>query len=183
MAAGATMASKKKGKRRARRITDSKRDLAEAPDSGIEPGQALDEAESLEKTTEPKKAVKAPQAEKKIEKVAKKPPPKGPGVWAKMRKFFKDVHAEAKKVVWPDPEQQKNSTTVVVVTIVVLAGFMGFFSNVFYRISDRVFLPDTNPPPAVEQPGLEGVEDEGEGEEGGGGEAGGGAPVDAEGTS
>ena len=131
---------KKKGKRRPRRIVDTEKQLTEEPGSGIEPGQALDEAESVDGSAKVKKAVKAAEPEKKIDKTAKKSGTKGPGAWAKTKRFFKDVHAEAKKVVWPDPEQQKNSTIVVVITIVALAAFMGFFSKIFYNISDLLFM-------------------------------------------
>lgn len=173
---------KKKGKRRPRRIVDSEKQLTEEPGSGIEPGQALDEAESVEGSAKVKKAVKAAPPEKKIEKTAKKPGTKGSGAWAKTKRFFKDVHAEAKKVVWPDPEQQKNSTIVVVITIITLAAFMGFFSKVFYNISDRLFMPPRETGTITqEQPGFETVP--GEGEEDAGGNIGDGAPDEAEDTS
>ena len=174
---------KKKGKRRPRRIVDSEKQLTEEPGSGIEPGQALDEAESVEGPAKVKKAVKAAPPEKKIDKTARKPGTKGPGVWAKTKRFFKDVHAEAKKVVWPDPEQQKNSTIVVVITIVALAAFMGFFSKIFYNISDLLFMPQVSETGAIaqEQPGFETVPGEGEEDEGGG--IGDGVPDEAEGTS
>ncbi len=173
---------KKKGKRRHRRVTDIGKQLTEEPGSGIEPGQALDEAESIEEPEKPKKAVKTREPEKKTEKTAKKPS-KRPGIVAKVKRFFKDVHAEAKKIVWPDPEQQKNSTAVVVVTILALAVFMGFFSKILYNISDQVFLP--HEPGAVSSPsGEESELDFEEGPESGGGDLGGdiggGAPDEAE---
>ena len=173
---------KKKGKRRRRRVTDIGKQLTEEPGSGIEPGQALDEAESIEEPAKPKKAVKAREHEKKTEKTAKKLPQKRQGVVTKIKRFFKDVHAEAKKIVWPDPEQQKNSTTVVVITILALAAFMGFFSKILYNISDQVFLPHeeavTSPSDEESEPNFE------EGPESGGedlgGDIGGGAPDEAE---
>jgi len=179
------MATKKKGKQRKKRVIDSAAQLAEAPGTGIEAGLALDELGPIEEEVKPKKAVKAPEAEKKIEKAVRKPPPKGPGIYASMRKFLRDVQAEAKKVVWPDSTQLKNSTTVVVVTILVLAAFMGFFSNIFFRVSDLVFVP--SPPKAVAAapapaPGTEQTPGGGE-QAGGGTENGSGVPSGAEGKS
>jgi preprotein translocase subunit SecE len=173
---------KKKGKKRSRRVTDIGKQLTEEPGSGIEPGQALDEAESIEEPAKVTKAVKVRDAEKKGEKTTKKPPVKRPGVGAKLKRFFKDVIAEAKKIVWPDAEQQKNSTTVVVITIIALAAFMGFFSKILYNISDYVFLPNvaeesTGPDKDLEPGFEEGPEGEVEGVEGNTGD---GAPGGAE---
>ncbi len=177
------MASKKKGKRPKRRIIDTAGQIDEVPGSDIEPGGGIDEAESVEKVARVKKAAKEPEVEKKADKTVRKPPQKKPSAYASLKKFLKDVQAEAKKVVWPDSEQLKNSTAVVVFTIIVLAAFMGFFSNVFYQISNRAFMPDvkiTAPSQTTDNP--EYTPGAG-GEEGGGGEAGNGAPADAEGTS
>jgi len=178
------MTNKKKGKQRKKRVIDSAAQLAEVPGSGIEAGMALDELAPVEEEIKPKKAVKAPEVEKKIEKAVRKPPPKGPGVYASLRKFLKDVHAEAKKVVWPDSEQLKNSTAVVVATILALAAFMGFFSNIFFRVSDLVFVPNPAKAAAASAPAPGTEQTPGGGEEGGGGsETGGGVPSGAEGTS
>lgn len=175
---------KKKGKRRRRRVTDIGKQLTEEPGSGIEPGSALDEAESIDEPAKSKMAVKAREPEKRAEKTAKKLPPKRPGVGAKVKRFFKDVHAEAKKIVWPDPEQQKNSTTVVVITILALAAFMGFFSKILYNISDHVFLPSADTgaesSPSDEEPELGFEEGPETGGEDVGGDIGGGAPGGAE---
>jgi preprotein translocase SecE subunit len=176
------MSNKKKGKQRKKRVIDSAAQLAEAPGSGIEAGLALDELNPVEEEVKPKKAVKAPEVEKKIEKAVRKPPPKGPGVYASFRKFLKDVQAEAKKVVWPDSEQLKNSTVVVVATILALAAFMGFFSNIFFRVSDLVFVPNPAKTASAPAPGTEQTPGGG-GQTEGGSETGSGVPSGAEGTS
>ena len=178
------MTNKKKGKRPKRRITDTAGKIDEAPGTAIEPGGAIDEAEAVEERPKAKKEARAPEPDKKVGKTARKPQPRGPSLYAKLKKFLKDVHAEAKKVVWPDSEQLKNSTIVVVTTIVALAAFMGFFSNIFFKISDRVFLPETTITAPAEPAGPGADVTPGEGEEGGGGGGtDGGVPADAEGTS
>jgi len=179
------MANKKKAKQRKKRVTDSAAQLTEAPGSGIEAGLALDELGPIEEEAKPKKAVKAPEVEKKIEKAVRKPPPKGPGVYTSMRKFLKDVQAEGKKVVWPDSTHLKNSVTVVVITIIALAAFMGLFSHFFFVLSDLVFVP--TPPKAAAAapataPGTEQTPGGGE-QAGGGSENGSGVPAGAANTS
>lgn len=43
----------------------------------------------------------------------------------KVRKYFKDLKSEFKKVVWPSKQQVFNNTLVVLVTMIVLGIFIG----------------------------------------------------------
>ena len=55
-------------------------------------------------------------------------------------KFFKDLVAEVKKVVWPDKKQVLN-TTAVVLTVCVLSGvFLFIVNSVFGFILEKVIL-------------------------------------------
>lgn len=55
-------------------------------------------------------------------------------------KFFKDLVAEVKKVVWPDTKQVLNNTAVVL-TVCVLSGvFLFIVNSVFGFILEKVIL-------------------------------------------
>lgn len=55
-------------------------------------------------------------------------------------KFFKDLVAEVKKVVWPDKKQVLNNTAVVL-TVCVLSGvFLFIVNSVFGFILEKVIL-------------------------------------------
>lgn len=55
-------------------------------------------------------------------------------------KFFKDLVAEVKKVVWPDKKQVLNNTAVVL-TVCVLSGVFLFIVNfAFGFILEKVIL-------------------------------------------
>ena len=68
------------------------------------------ENEKFEQTAKEDKAAKS----KKDAKNAK------PGVFARLGKWFKDMKAELKKVVWPTGRQTVNNTVVVIVCCVVV---------------------------------------------------------------
>ena len=50
---------------------------------------------------------------------------KKPGFIARVKKFFKDIKGETKKVVWPDKKQIVNNTGIVIVMVVIAAVFVG----------------------------------------------------------
>lgn len=72
---------------------------------------------------EEKKAVPVPQAKG----AAVKRTDKKPGFWDRIRKWFRDMKSELKKVVWPTPKQFGKNTAVALVMMacsaVVLWGF------------------------------------------------------------
>lgn len=52
---------------------------------------------------------------------------KKPGFIARVKKFFKDIKGEFKKVVWPDKPQVINNTVIVLVVVAISAVFVGCF--------------------------------------------------------
>ena len=61
----------------------------------------------------------------------KKPAEKKPGVFARMKKYFRDTKSEVKKVAWPTKQQTINNTGVVIACIVVVGAFIGVLDAVF----------------------------------------------------
>lgn len=61
----------------------------------------------------------------------KKPAEKKPGVFARLKKYFRDTKSEVKKVVWPTKQQTINNTGVVIACIVVVGAFIGVLDAVF----------------------------------------------------
>ena len=66
---------------------------------------------------------------------------KGPGIFSRMRRYFKDVVGEMKKVVWPSRKQAINNTIVVLIFSVamslVIFGFdtlLGFLVRLLFGI-------------------------------------------------
>ena len=47
--------------------------------------------------------------------------------WAKIRKYFRELRSELKKVVWPTPQQVLKNTAVVVVCVIAVGGFIWLF--------------------------------------------------------
>lgn len=50
--------------------------------------------------------------------------------WGKIRKFFRDLKSELKKVVWPTKEQVLKNTLVVALCVLVLGVFIWVFDFV-----------------------------------------------------
>lgn len=67
----------------------------------------------------------ASEASAKVAKAAKKNPtnPKktGPSAGTKLKKYFKDVKGETKKIVWPDAKTVFKSTGVVLLVVIICA--------------------------------------------------------------
>ena len=61
----------------------------------------------------------------------KKPAEKTPGVFARLKKYFRDTNSEVKKVAWPTKQQTINNTGVVIACIVVVGAFIGVLDAVF----------------------------------------------------
>ena len=61
----------------------------------------------------------------------KKPAEKKPGVFARLKKYFRDTKSEIKKVAWPTKQQTINNTGVVIACIVVVGAFIGVLDAVF----------------------------------------------------
>ena len=79
------------------------------------------ENEKLEQTAKVS-SDKADKAKKDNKKSDKKP-----GIFARASKWFKDMKAELKKVVWPTRKQTINNTLIVLACVLVVAVFIGLF--------------------------------------------------------
>ena len=70
-------------------------------------------------------------AEPNQKPVERKPAEKKPGVFARLKKYFRDTKSEVKKVVWPTKQQTINNTGVVIACIVVVGAFIGVLDAIF----------------------------------------------------
>ena len=50
--------------------------------------------------------------------------------WGKVRKYFRELRSELKKVVWPTPKQVLKNTLVVVCCVLVVGVCIGLFDFV-----------------------------------------------------
>jgi len=53
--------------------------------------------------------------------------------------FFQESYAELKKVTWPSREDALASTKVVLVSTLIIAGFLGLFDFVLFKLVDWIF--------------------------------------------
>lgn len=85
--------------------------------------------------TETAEATSAP-----AKKAENKPAPKKQkaGIFARIGKWFRDLRAEAKKVIWPTKKQVVNNTIVVIVMVIVVAAFVALLDVSFQQV--RNFL-------------------------------------------
>ena len=89
-------------------------------------GSELETTETKEPTAPAKKTDKpAPKKQK-------------PGFFARIGKWFRDLRAEAKKVIWPTRKQVVNNTIVVIVMVIVVAAFVALLDVSFQQV--RNFL-------------------------------------------
>ncbi|MCK9223144.1 MAG: preprotein translocase subunit SecE [Limnochordia bacterium] len=54
--------------------------------------------------------------------------------WERVKRFFREVRAEMRKVVWPDRQELMTYTGVVIVTVVIAAAFIGLADLVVAQI-------------------------------------------------
>ena len=50
--------------------------------------------------------------------------------WGHIRKYFRELRSELKKVVWPTPKQVAKNTLIVVACVVVIGAFIWLFDFV-----------------------------------------------------
>lgn len=55
---------------------------------------------------------------------------KKPGFLQRMKRFFKDINGEVKKIVWPSKNSIRNNTMIVIVVVILSAIFVGCFDFV-----------------------------------------------------
>ncbi len=56
------------------------------------------------------------------------------GLFARIKKFFKDVRNELRKVNWPNRKELTVYTGVVLVTVFIVATFVGVVDLLFSRV-------------------------------------------------
>ncbi len=79
------------------------------------------ETSENKKDKKTEKTVASKKSDKPVKDSDKKSESKGKGVWKSIKKFFKDVRGECKKVVWPDAKTVIKSTGIVLACVAVLA--------------------------------------------------------------
>ena len=84
----------------------------------------------MAKGTELKQSAKS----EKPSKNAKNAKPEKKSVIYKLKKYFKDLKSEFKKVVWPSKKQVRNNTGVVLVTMVIAGIFIWGIDTAFSQI-------------------------------------------------
>ena len=88
------------------------------------------ENEKLEKVEQTTPS-ETPAAPAKKEKADKKPEKKSkPGVFARIKQWFKETKAELKKVQWPTWKQTMNNTGIVILCVIVVGIFIWLFDAV-----------------------------------------------------
>ena len=90
------------------------------------------EHENMNGEMEHESESKVPAA-KKSDKPAKKPKA---SIFARLGKWFRDLRAEAKKVIWPTRKQVVNNTIIVIVMVIVVAVFVAVFDLAFGQVRD-----------------------------------------------
>ena len=58
--------------------------------------------------------------------------------FARVNNYFRDVRAEAKRVVWPTGKQLRNNTAVVLVMVVVFGVFVWGIDAVMGLVTDLI---------------------------------------------
>ncbi|HHV43841.1 MAG TPA: preprotein translocase subunit SecE [Firmicutes bacterium] len=56
------------------------------------------------------------------------------GAWNRVRRFFREVRGEVRKVVWPNRQELLKFTGVVIFTVVLVAIFIGVSDLVIAQI-------------------------------------------------
>lgn len=63
---------------------------------------------------------------------------KKPGVFARMKKYFKETKAEMKKVSWPSKEQLVHNTLIILIFIAIVAVILSVLDIGFTKLIQMV---------------------------------------------
>ena len=89
------------------------------------------ENENVEKVEMTAQAAEAPAAPAKKDKAEKKPEKKKkPGIFARIKGWWKDTKSELKKVQWPTAKQTVNNTVIVIICVIIVGIFIWLFDFV-----------------------------------------------------
>lgn len=61
------------------------------------------------------------------------------GFFDKVRRYFRDMRAELKKIVWPSKKTVKNNTAVVIATVALSAVIIGGFDTILTVLVNLIF--------------------------------------------
>lgn len=64
---------------------------------------------------------------------------KKPSFIARIKRFFKDINGELKKIVWPNKKQVINNTGVVIVAVVISSVFISLIDYFFGLVAKLFF--------------------------------------------
>ncbi len=62
------------------------------------------------------------------------------GFFAKVKRYFRDMKGELKKVVWPDKKQVVNNTGIVIVTLIIAAAIICGFDFAITQLVSLFFI-------------------------------------------
>ena len=62
------------------------------------------------------------------------------GFFARMKRYFKDMRGELKKVVWPDRKQVLNNTGIVIIALIISAIIICGFDFVITKLVSLFFM-------------------------------------------
>ena len=51
--------------------------------------------------------------------------------WGRVRKYFRELRSELKKVVWPTPKQVAKNTLIVIASVLIVGAFIWVYDLVF----------------------------------------------------
>ena len=77
--------------------------------------------------------------ETKQEKAKAKAKEKMPGVFSKIKRYFKDLRGEFKKIVWPSKKQIINNTIVVIACMAVTAVIIWLLDWAFISLLSLIY--------------------------------------------
>lgn len=72
-------------------------------------------------------------------KRASKSEGRGPGLWARLALFFRQMVAELRKVIWPTRKELITYTWVVIVFVTAFTAIVGVFDFAFAKLVLAVF--------------------------------------------
>ena len=93
-------------------------------------------AASASEAAQPDKAAKANAAKK--DKAAKKAKDKKPGFFERLKRWFREMRSELKKVSWPSAKATMKNVGVVIVCVVIVGLAIGVFDVLVEAVVDAL---------------------------------------------
>ena len=59
--------------------------------------------------------------------------------WSKIKVFFVEVNAEARKVTWPTVKEVRDTTIVVIIAVFIFGIFLYFVDLALHKILEQLF--------------------------------------------